>query len=424
MKPASLLFAGSVAANAVFAWLILSRPVASPTPTTQVSSPMALVPAYAPVVTDRLAPVDAWHALRHDDLATFAANLRAAGLSDALVRAIVGAEIDERFRARERALAPKRPPLNYWQYDTYREPLETRLARLDLKREKARMRVDLLGPEPATSDDDPLPAAQRELARMITEDYDAMIGDFKSGPFGMTLPAERARYEALQAEQRRELESLFTPAELAEYEFRVSWNMQQLRRELANFDATEQEFRTIYSLQDEVRRQYDHIGEIGPRDGERNADFGKRMQQAATEREAAKQAMNEKIRSALGDERYDSYRRETDNEMIQLRVLVSRSGIPQDAAVRMYELRDSVVNEAARIGDDTTMSDDARRAMLRELAGKVRTGATSLLGPDAAQAYLGHASFWLRMMEDGLVVSFDGSGTSGRGMKTAPASQP
>jgi hypothetical protein len=88
-----------------------------------------------------------WAALHSNDLAKYAANLRAAGLPDSLVRRIIAAEIDEQFRAREEALRPPRKPLKYWQTDSSRPSMETQLALLDLRREKARLRAQILGPE-------------------------------------------------------------------------------------------------------------------------------------------------------------------------------------------------------------------------------------------------------------------------------------
>ena len=155
LRFALILFIVALAANATR--LVWRAPGSAP--------PAPPVPSGS-FATNHSAPARAaWSAVHSDDLATFAANLRTAGFPDRLVRALLAAEIDERFRARETALrSAKKTP--YWQLDFTSEPLETRLARLDLKREKARLREQLLGPDPVTAEDESIPVAAEKRGQL------------------------------------------------------------------------------------------------------------------------------------------------------------------------------------------------------------------------------------------------------------------
>lgn len=422
MKATPLVLAGSLLGNITLAAILLHQPDRTAPGQSHVDAraDAAAAPAGRPqeqneTVDSRGDGAAGWRALRDDDLATFTRNLRAAGLADYLVRAIITAEIDERFRAREEALAPKRPRLRYWQVDTTRKPLETRLARLDLNREKERLRHALLGDDPDEVDpDNPIPAEKWALAKMISEDYDALISEVRQPQWGPTLPSERAMLEKLEAERRRELAALLTPEELAEYEFRTSPDLLQLRYTLAHFDATESEFRAIYALrrafEDEINRRPD----FGRRDGESSEERRKRIETAMERRQEAEQKLEEDLRAALGDERYQAYRRSIDRDYLSLRSLAERVGVPSDHADQLFDLRNSIAAQSTVIGNDASRSVADREAAIRATAARFRESARALLGPEAAQAYLDEQGGWLRMLEQGHIVSLRPNGMTSR----------
>lgn len=134
----------------------------------------------------------------------------------------------------------------YWQYDAAREPLEAKLARLDLHREKARLRLALLGADPVPDDGSGLPPEKRAMARMIVEDYEALISEIAPKAGAILLPSERQMLEQLQADQRRDFETLLTPDELTEYLVRNSPTGETLRREFHRVDLSEGEFRAVF----------------------------------------------------------------------------------------------------------------------------------------------------------------------------------
>ncbi len=413
MKPLPLLLVGSVALNLLVVASFLMRPVA-PLPKvrdTAEQPPTAAGSDAAPRA--EIPPLAAWKALQSHDLATFAANLRSAGLSDPLVRAIIVAAIDERFHARDEALAPSRPHLHYWEFDDYREPLATRLARLDLRREKAQLRLAALGPDPnEVANDDRLPPAKRELAQMITEDYDAAIRDVRPSIGSMLLPEEQAMLDSLEEEKQKELAAVLTPEQLAEYKMRMSPVTQSLRRELAPFHPTEAEFRAIFAARKEFYEGNFRSHMKSSADFASQEEFVRSMQQAALDQKLREQEREDRLRRELGDERYLTYQRESDPHMRALRSLVDRVDLPGETADRVYDLRANAAEASVRIGDDYSLSIDARRAALRALANDLRSQAQTLLGPAAAEAYLQSTKEWLHHLEQGDKVSFQRNGWS------------
>lgn len=360
----------------------------------------------------------AWGKLYSADLATFAANLRAAGLSERLVRALITAQIDEQFRDRETALNADRPKPKFWQTDNYREPLQARLARLDLRREKAKLRTQILGVDESVIDSsgsalgDALPPAKREMVRMISEDYEAMISDVRNTG-GPLLPSEIEKRKYLEAERRRELAELLSPAELADYELRTSDTVRQLKYQLREFNATEAEFRAIAALQQAFDQTRGDDGSA------RYGSDGWKQQQEA------RAALDEKIKAALGADRFTEYARARDNEFQQISRLAQRAELPPTAAVQAYGLRETASKESNRIFDDKDLSVDDKHAALKTLAVNTRSQLLSTLGPEAGTAYLKSAANWIDAIERGSSYSYTSNSTSIRGLgNTTRPSQP
>lgn len=443
MKPGLLLVAGSLVANAVLLTMLVLR--TGPSSTSAIagehdgtSAPAAgdsrIVAVSPPTATA------AWQALESEDLASFTSNLRAAGLAEPLVRAIVRATIDEQFRKSEEALVPSRPAPNYWeaddrgmsremrlatlqrlQADQRHLPLETRLALLDLWREKARLSLAVLGPDPSEpAHDRRLPADKRELAQIITEDYDTAIRDIRQRGGQMLLPEEQAMLKTLKEQKENELAAVLTPDEVAEYKMRSSWTMHSLRQELGPFAPTEDEFRSIYAVREELQTRQNE----GP--GKRRDDFPSHEEFVAymngreIERKELEQTLEDRLRQELGEERYRAYERETNPHLREIRALVDRASLSPEIADRVFDLRANAEEASARIGDDTSVSVADRQAALRRLAENTRTEAQSLLGLAAADAYLQAANSWLRQLERGHKIVFKGNGYTASPISPAP----
>ena len=396
-----VLFGGSVAANIV----LIARGPASESGAAALRAEVhgdaaAAVQASRPSADSAAAlPAEAWKNVYAEDLSALTRNLRAAGLPDRLVRAIVGAEINERFKAREDALKPKQAPSNYWEtQDFYErnagETLEGRLARLDLRREKDALRVALLGEEaPKPGDTNPIPPAKRDELRRITEDYDAMIQQIESESRGMPLASDRQKLEFLRAEKDKELRELLSPEEFEANQLRTSRIAQSLRWELAGFKPSEDEFVLIHKLKEsdpELSRNADNS--YTSEDWER--------------RRAAEKKMNETLRQEMGEERYQDYLRAKNYDYRQLTQLASRFQLPKADINEIYDQRRTVPEAALAVAKDPKLSRAEKEAALKAMAEKARQSVYAKLGQEAGEAYLksGHGSNWLQSLEKGTII--------------------
>jgi hypothetical protein len=344
-------------------------------------------------------PAEVWEKAYSADLPTLTQNLRAAGLPDRLVRAIVSAEINERFKAREEALKPKQASSNYWESQDYYErnageTLEIRLARLDLRREKDALKVSLLGEEPPKADDrNPIPPAKRDAARKISEDYDTMIQQVEAESRGMPLASDRQKLEFLRAEKDKELRELLTPEEFEANQLRTSRIAQNLRWELAGFKPSEDEFVLIHKLKEsdpELSRNADN--------SYTSADWDRRR--------AAEKKMNETLRREMGEERYQDYVRAKNYDYRQLTQLASRFQLPKADVNEIYDQRRTVPEAALALAKDPKLSRAEKETALKAMAEKARQSIYAKLGQEAGDAYIKNSnnSNWMQSLEKGTII--------------------
>jgi hypothetical protein len=348
-------------------------------------------------------PPETWRRLQSADLATFVANLRAAGLPDLQIRMLVNAEINERFRSREEAARPPRNPRNYWEQGNtyYNDPttLEQRLAQLDLRREKSALRRELLGEPPRDPEDNnPIPSDKRELLREINEDYNTMISQIQRETRGISMASDEEKLRYLREEKTAELKALLSPEELREHEIRSSPTANTLRSDLAAFGPNEQEFRAIFAL----RKQFDDQFPSQPVNP--GPDYWKKRQEA-------QKAIEAQITQQLGADRARDYARSKDNEYRNLATLTDRLGLPKTTAVQIYDLRYSVPTEALAIAQSKDSTPEAKQQRLNAIAQKTRAQLVTQLGPEAADAYLKRHGQWIKSLERGQVIEYQPDGS-------------
>jgi hypothetical protein len=414
MKPLAVLLAVSVAAIVgLLAASVLKRPSVAPLPGAVAasrsepvveswsSSQGATKASARSAVAEEPQPVSSvdWHALRSGDLRDFAANLRRAGVPEHLVRAMVSAEIDARFRDREKALSAARPTRRYWEADDAAEPLETRLARLELRREKAELKTSVLGLDATTLEsafDSPIPAERREMVRLITQDYESMINDIRGRAGNLLLDSEKKTIAYIEQERRNDLAAILSPSELADWEMINSNTFRTLRRQLSGFQANEEEFRLIYEIQRDLDERFRRDGPMPPAPSptDRQAE------------ERARTAADEQLRSLLGESRFAAYTRGRDREYQALATLVQRVSMPETTAIDVFAIRETVTAESNRIYDDRTIPMEQKRAALQALAQNARSEINTRLGGEVAGAYFQVADRWLKYVEEGGAVRF------------------
>lgn len=345
-------------------------------------------------------PGENWEALRGDgDLPALVARLRAAGYPASVVRAIVSAEISERFAARRKALNPTaEETAAFW---NNRSPFSSAAnpalmaARRDLNREQNKLFKDLLGPD-AQGDQFEVSAYQKrqygDLPRQkidqiqeIMQDYSDLMAQVRTDAQGVMLSEDRQKLAYLEAEKRKDLTKLLTPEEFEEYQLRTSNTASQLRYSLSAFEPTEQEFRALFKLQEAYD---DRFGQYGT--------TVRGTAESAQERQAAEKKLIADAKEFLGPERGAEYERSRDYSYQNVANLAKRLDLPKDTALTVYNLQKDTEQRANALRSDRTLAQDQRVQQLTTLAAEASAKVASALGDRGFAAYQENAGSWLK----------------------------
>lgn len=396
MKALPVLLIASLLANAALVTVVTRRASSDNPSSSALTAASSARPSTGPAsaAPAGLPSAETLASLDPAQLTTYVTALRTAGLPPHLLRALVNAELNERFKAREEALKPKRKTTGYWEADDYYESnqdtLENRLARIDLRREKDDLRRRLLGDDPPRADDtNPIPVAKREAVRRISEDYDAMIQQINTESRGTPLASDREKLDFLRAEKEKEIRALLTPEEYAAHEIRTSDSARNLRWQLNTFKPTEDEFLRIHALMradPELSRNPDNS--YGDEDWKR--------------RREAEKKLRESLRAELGPERFKDYERSKDYGYQQLAQLNRRLNLPPAVINEIHDQKTTVPEAAIAIAKDSSRDLAAKRAAINQLVADTRRKITETLGAEAGEAYLKRGNLhWLTNLQSG-----------------------
>lgn len=410
-RTAHYLFAASLVLNLAALAACLTEPTLAPaTIRTAFSSARserrANASAPAPASTTNSTRRPLWPTLAADDIPLLVARLKAAGFPAGVVREIVTAEVRARFEPRLRAITDVDSNTPYWKVPQnqlrYGTSLWEEYSRI--QRERAALLRTLLSDSFfATEAMDAaqrriygnLPQAKIALVQRIEDDYAEMIGAVRNAAHGIMLAEDREKLVYLAREKRADLRTVLTAAEAADYEMRTSSITRVLATELADFRATEPEYRAIFALHQTLNDRFPYTGGL-PNNSE--------------ERRALQQALEAQLRQDLGEARYADYLRVSHSDYRQLKRFAQQENLPPDSAARAFDLRYQVEKESMRIYRDATLSTDEKRAALAALAETTRAQVRSSLGAVAGKGYLSLLeNQWLRALEHGAAVSFDGA---------------
>jgi len=177
---------------------------------------------------------------------------------------------------------------------------------------------------------------------------------------------------------------VLTPAELEDYDLRNSPVASALRFQLSVFDPTEQEFRTLYRLQNA------YADRVRPFFGQPTAD---QMQG----RPEAQRQLDAEIKTTLGAQRYEEYRRASDYNYREAYKVVARLGLPPTTTNQVWEIQQDIQKRAGSLDRDLSAEEHAQQ--VAALAGEAQTRVTQLLGDAGFQAYREHGGQWMQIRQ-------------------------
>lgn len=417
MKALPLLLVASLVANAALVTVAFRSSSSAPGDTRpSASGPTQTVAGTSATPTNgdfKLSP-EVVAALNGNDPGALRDLLRAAGLSDEMVRSLVQMRVWKNYEARFKALHPQPDPNQPWWKDNREQQNRwggmTKAQREESRRLHREVRDEterLLGPENNKSQrgwQDQrlafLPEDKVKALRDIQQDYQELISEVHQDSQGFRLASDAEKLRFLQEEQKRDIEALMTPEERQAYELRMSNTAQQLRHKMTQFDATEQEYLAIFPLQKDFDEKYNP-----PHDGyspqpERDQNYWK-------ERREAEKQLQEKIQSVIGEERYAASLRMQDNDWRQLEAATRRLDLPPETPSRLFALRDTAAADVQQIAANAALGFDEKKAALAAIAARTRDQIRNSLGAEGAEAYFKNNGMgWLKELEKGNTITF------------------
>lgn len=396
MRLSHLLIA-SVTFNVALAIVFLTaRPKANPdSPPLAIPAPVLANTAAPPPAT---APVPAtivpWRQIESADYRQYIANLRAVECPEWLVRAIIVADIDDLYQQRAR-LEPLQ--FNPWQAEDERSRAgRSRAARLTAQRqEKLALVRSLLGCEceniadkmwnqdlSATFTLGFLPDETAARVLFLENEYADAAQNIREDAHFILLDDDQSKLHSLYDGFQTALASELDPAQLEEFQLRAQQRF--LIADDIHFDSvtvTSEELREIVGFSKSVR------------DMAREA-FGSDDSTSEAERVRRTDAFNAHVKSVLGAARFADYERAQHFDFREILDFAQRSQLPQDTAVRVYELRENTGRQAAEIRGDASMSAEERAAALVLLRSATLQTVASAFG-DNCKDYLSSSGQWL-----------------------------
>jgi hypothetical protein len=361
-----------------------------------------------------------WSALDSNELPTLVRNLRAAGISPSIVRAIVTVRVNERADDRLNTLAASITDTPFWKpdpmdsasssryYDEVNRILEDRWQIVDQLVGDASVTspgVDVIARQQRAYGN--LPPHKIELLRQINSDYAEMAKKARAAAREIALPEDEEKSGMLERARRADIVALLTPAELQTYDLHTSTLTWRLREPLTFMNGTEEEFLTIYGIHQPFAETLYSPGTTDPAE-------------SASQQKEARRQIADQLRAALGDSRYADFVRASIPEFQQLSRIANRADVPPASVARAFDLRGAFADQSNRIFDDDSQTADQKRAALQALAQKIRAQLIDSLGPTVGTEYARLAG-WIAQIERGNAVTLgaDAKITSTRSLSPA-----
>jgi len=335
-----------------------------------------------------------------------ALQLKAAGFPDETIRFLTVGRAYAALQARMKALSntPSSSP-KYWAssfFNGQNRGREQRAEASKAQREFADALRATFGDEASPFGTDErlafLPPTKREQLRQIEQDYGEMQSDIYSDMNGIQLASDREKLKLLVKEKERDVAAVLSPAELDDYNLHVSQTAMNVRGRYGDAIQTEADYRKIFALQKNFDDKY-----FNPDTRTRGDLMSPEM---LRERGEAERVLRENIRAVIGEDNYAAFQRTNDSSYKALTSLVKRLDLPATTIDSVYASRDGYAAQSQRINQDTSLSDQDRRAELQNLAAKARRELQSALGAEGAEAYAQRAD-WMRMLTNGTAFSTD-----------------
>ncbi len=350
------------------------------------------------VVTNYNADEFTWHNVEAQDYKDYIANLRSVDCPEETIRDIITADVNKLYAERFKQLREPETESKYWKSERSRsqskEGYERQKKYRALEKEKTALLVELLGVDPNKERNKEmgyfdywerqysfLPEEKREKARQVQEKYEEQRQElYRNGIYDdEDQKALKKVYEA----QLAEMGQVLTPQELQDYELRTSQTANQLRYDLDGFEPSENEFRQVFQLrkthEDDLAYSYDPDNK-----------------EAQERRKKAGEEVDQTLKTQLGEQRFEEYKRAQDWSYKELARLADRVGLPKETANSVYDLKKVAEDQVKKIREDKALSNEQRTLALQAVREETeKTIVTALGGEKNFNRYKSRGGYWV-----------------------------
>ena len=413
-KPVKLILILSIAVNAIWVFGAASGWLSFGKAGGKVSGDVAQkTDALSPEAAKEMAALFA-----ADDAAKLRDELRALGVPEDVVRAVVSVRIRSRSAARYREISEaarqaeaQRP---YWSAKPRRALIALTADQwgeiIALQREENKQIKQIMG----TGDEVSgyahlrytfLPSEKVGRLSEIESDYYQLRAKVAEEMSGFRMPGDDAKLKLLDEEYKRDVAAVLTPDEKMAKDLRDSSTAYDVRRAFAGFDGTEEEYKTIFALQQKMEEKF-------PSDTPMAAMMygGADVSEYWRAYSEAQKQVDAQIKEALGDARYAEYVRGQRQDYQTLMAAADRFNLGADIVAQTYQARDNAANEAKRISDDKRLNAGQKKEAYAALAEQATAQIRAALGDEVGDAYINNALVWLKNLPRGGNVTIDKRG--------------
>ena len=382
--------------------------------------------AAVPVPTEP-APPFSWHAVESEDYKQYIANLRAIDCPEETIRDIIIADVNKLYAPREapfktrarsaegaEAVLMADGTLVSGSSANRQAEFEKRKQLRAIQKEKNALLKELLGIELPLEvlrarDSrnyeefewafNALPANKRELVREIQENY-WQTSDALKDKYNNRRNAEYLEeYRRINVERRAELAKVLTSDEMEDYEMRTSNISGSVRSSVEGFNVTEEEYRKIFRIRKEIDLPYG--GNLGPITGV-DASGNPITADGRSYAEREKQA-EEKVKEALGEERFAQYKLNQDYTYRSLNQLAERYGLSQESVLKALDVQKAYREQQQALRSNGALTAEQRQTASQELRAETDKAMVNAIGEKPANAYKKYRG---AMVYDGNFISY------------------
>lgn len=336
-------------------------------------------------------PVRDWSDIWSDDYRIYISRLRAFHAPEQAIRDLIMAELDRLYSRRLATSTISGDRRMYWEIA---EPPTSRSLALQssLLDEKYALIKELLGIDIAETNRQSavscsfgameyLSARKRDTLQSVLGNYAEAKRRLNASFKGVMTSNDFVKLKVLEQQKDTDVESLLTPEEHFEYAVRTSPTAHDLQRDLEGFHPNETEFRAIFQarliLDSKLKQSTNSDGIVDVSTEEPQKEF------------------DGQVKSVLGEQRYDEYRRALDPDFKSLVRIVDRFELPQDTAVQILQLKQNAEVQRNAIVGDPGLDAGQRSVELQVLHDQVNDVLGKSLGEQGSRAYLDIGGRWI-----------------------------